>query len=298
VEKDDDDQEENSEVYFTITSQRSAEEHESQFGEGSYIQPRKGSSISAQEAVMSGFLNKRRPDGLGFFWQLRFFILTRSRLSYFKAQSDTRAHAQLGQLAMKDVIAVQWDEGSTEFVVVIANSQRPPYTLKAESPEDAERWVDAIVMNAPRIAAMKGGGGGSSVASEAESESMAGKRHEYEVGALREIPEEEDAATATEDAAAEDATAHNADDADSLILPPRRPTQGGDQRRASSAGTTSRPPVSSAQDIDETIWDGLPQSRRTQQQQQQQQQQQEEEQEDDDDQGSVSTRLMFASVRP
>ena len=149
---------------------------------------------------MSGFLNKRRPDGLGFFWQLRFFVLTRSRLSYFKAQSDTRAHAQLGQLAMKDVIAVQLDKGSTEFVVVIANSQRPPFSLKAESPDDAQRWADAIVMNAPRIAAIKGGSGGSSVASDGGRESMAGEERDYEVGALREITEEDGAGTATEDA--------------------------------------------------------------------------------------------------
>ena len=286
VEKDDDDQEDNSEVYFTITSQKAAEEHASQFGEGSYIQPRKGSSISAQETVMSGFLNKRRPDGLGFFWQLRFFVLTRSRLSYFKAQSDTRAHAQLGQLAMKDVIAVQLDKGSTEFVVVIANSQRPPYTLKAESPDDAQRWADAIVMNAPRIAAIKGGSGGSSVASDGGRESMAGEERDYEVGALREITEEDGAGTATEDA-----TTVNDDDgvdADSLILPPRRAREGDDR----VSGTTAAPPASDAPDHnvaletgEEAIWDGLPQSRRRRQQQ-----------EEDDDQTSVSTRLMFASV--
>ncbi len=169
IAKDDDDQEENSEVYFTITSQNAAEEHASQFGAGSYIEPRKGSSISAQETVMSGFLNKRRPDGLGFFWQLRYFMLTRSRLSYYKAQADTRAHAQLGQLAMKDVIAVQLDRGSTEFVVVIANSQRAPYTLKAETTEDAQRWVDAIEMHAPRIAMMKPSRGNERLGSSAAS---------------------------------------------------------------------------------------------------------------------------------
>ena len=161
VAKDDDDQEENSEVYFTITSLQAAEEHASQFGEGSYIQPRKGTSISAQETVFAGFLNKRRPDGLGFFWQLRYFMLTRQKLSYFRAVTDTRAHAQLGQLALKDVIAVQLDEGSTELVVVIANSQRAPYTLKAERPDLAKQWVEAIEMHAPRILMMKGQGGAS-----------------------------------------------------------------------------------------------------------------------------------------
>jgi hypothetical protein len=35
VTKDDDDQEDNSEVYFTVTSQKAADEHASQFGDGS-----------------------------------------------------------------------------------------------------------------------------------------------------------------------------------------------------------------------------------------------------------------------
>ena len=187
IAKDDDDQEDNSEVYFTITSQNAAEEHASQYGAGSYIEPRKGSSISAQETVMSGFLDKRRPDGLGFFWQLRYFMLTRSRLSYYKAPTDTRAHAQLGQLALKDVIAVQLDRGSTEFVVVLANSQRAPYTLKAESTEDAQRWVDAIEMHAPRIAMMKTSrGGGRSNGSKASSVLSESDRHDSseEVGVV------------------------------------------------------------------------------------------------------------------
>ena len=117
VAKDDDDQEENSEVYFTVTSQKAADDHASQFGEGSYIQPRTGSSVSAHETVKAGALEKRRPDGLGFFWQRRWFVLTKSRLRYYKRSADTRAHAQLGQLALKEVIAVQLDKDSTEFVI-------------------------------------------------------------------------------------------------------------------------------------------------------------------------------------
>jgi hypothetical protein len=312
VAKDDDDQEENSEVYFTITSQKAAEDHASQFGEGSYIQPRKGSSISAQETVMSGFLNKRRPDGLGFFWQLRYFMLTRSRLGYFRAQADTRAHAQLGQLAMKDVIAVQLDEGSTEFVVVIANSQRAPYTLKAESPADARRWADAIEMHAPRIAMMKGGNGGStgggSVASAGSGgESMAGRSRDYEVGALRDIAEGDGGDDGNgEGSAGTAATRDGEDDSDSLILPPRRarPAQSNtngigagaaadddvppdpDTENYDRAGGHSGGEQEEEQEEDEALWDGLPQSRRRRQQQ-----------DESDQASSVSTRLMFASVR-
>ena len=117
VAKDDDDQTENSEVYFTITSQHAAEEHASRFGEGSYIQPRTGSSAAVEEAVMAGTLEKRRPDGLGLLWQRRFFRLTPRTLCYFRSDADTRAHAQLGQLELADVIAVQIDAGSAEFVV-------------------------------------------------------------------------------------------------------------------------------------------------------------------------------------
>ena len=124
---------------------------------------------------MAGTLEKRRPDGLGLLWQRRFFRLTPRTLCYFRSDADTRAHAQLGQLELADVIAVQIDAGSAEFVVgarpahlglplfvppsahvsppgaVLANSERAPYTLKAESPDDALEWVGAIRLHSPRI---------------------------------------------------------------------------------------------------------------------------------------------------
>jgi hypothetical protein len=277
VAKDDDDQEENSEVFFTITSQKAAEEHASQFGEGSYIQPRKGSSISAQETVMSGFLNKRRPDGLGFFWQLRYFMLTRSRLSYFRAQADTRAHAQLGQLSMQDVIAVQLDKGSTEFVVVIANSQRAPYTLKAETPDEARRWADAIEMHAPRIAMMKAGGGASSVGSgSVASDSRRRAGRDRETGELRGIAEEDGAS---------DGNGHGGvgDDAESLNLPPRGArARNGNGNSHDAQGGDDDDGEEEQQEEEGVLWDGLAQPRRRSQQ-------------DQDDGASVSTRLMFAS---
>lgn len=159
VTKDDDDQEDNSEVYFTVTSQKAADEHASQFGDGSmYIQPRRGSSITAQETIMSGTVSKQRPDGLGLLWQQRFFQLTRTHLRYFRSAADTRAHAQLGQLALKNVIAVQRDPDSTDFVVVMANSQRAPYTLRAENVEDMREWVKAIESHSPRIQSIKRAG--------------------------------------------------------------------------------------------------------------------------------------------
>jgi hypothetical protein len=161
VTKDDDDQEDNSEVYFTVTSQKAADEHASQFGDGStYIQPRRGSSITAQETIKSGIISKQRPDGLGLLWQQRFFQLTRTHLRYFRTAADTRAHAQLGQLALKNVIAVQRDPGSTEFVVVMANSQRAPYTLRTESVEDMREWVKAIETHSPRIQSIQRAAGG------------------------------------------------------------------------------------------------------------------------------------------
>ena len=42
-------------------------------------------------------------------------------------------------------------------VGVVANSQRAPYTLKAESAEEAREWAQAIEMHAPRILQMRGG---------------------------------------------------------------------------------------------------------------------------------------------
>ena len=46
----------------------------------------------------------------------------------------------------------------TEFVIIVANSQRPPYTLRADSPQRVSEWVEAIEMHAPLLAAMQGGG--------------------------------------------------------------------------------------------------------------------------------------------
>jgi hypothetical protein len=255
IAKDDDDQEENSEVYFTITSQNAAEEHASQFGAGSYIEPRKGSSISAQETVMSGFLNKRRPDGLGFFWQLRYFMLTRSRLSYYKAQADTRAHAQLGQLALKDVIAVQLDRGSSEFVVVVANSQRAPYTLKAETIEDAQRWVDVIEMHAPRIAMMKPGRGDERLGSSVASGALSSDHDGADRSTLRSSHTERD---------------HHGSAEEVVDVPPDTDRDGGGGDSASMRDEDELG--------DAAGWGGVPRS-----------------QDGQDDEGSVSTRLMFAS---
>jgi hypothetical protein len=58
-------------------------------------------------------VSQRRPDGLGFLWQQRWFVLTRTKLCYFKSQVDTRAHAQLGQIPLKQIISVQSDPDST-----------------------------------------------------------------------------------------------------------------------------------------------------------------------------------------
>lgn len=111
---------------------------------------------------MQGMLEKRRPDGLGLMWQTRFFTLDRQHLRYFRSAADTRSHAQLGQIELKHVIAVQGDAGSPEFVVVTANSQRAPYTLRSETPDEAAGWVSAIEIHSPRIRMMKRGGGSGS----------------------------------------------------------------------------------------------------------------------------------------
>ena len=102
-------------------------------------------------------------------WQQRFFQLTATHLRYFRSDADTRAHAQLGQLALKNVIAVQRDSDSTEFIVVMANSQRAPYTLRAESVEDMRAWVNAIETYAPLIQPSKHAGKGSTSGSRARS---------------------------------------------------------------------------------------------------------------------------------
>jgi len=113
VTKDDDDQEPNSEVFFTITSireQETARKTTAILGQ-QYVAPRKGSAVAASsEVVKAGMLAKRRPDGLSFLWQKRWFVLTNTKLCYFKSSADTRAHAQLGQIPLKHVIAVHTDE--------------------------------------------------------------------------------------------------------------------------------------------------------------------------------------------
>ena len=55
---------------------------------------------------------------------------------------------------------------------VIANSQRAPYTLKAESAEEAREWAQAIEMHAPRILQMRGGGVRESTGEEGSTEMM------------------------------------------------------------------------------------------------------------------------------
>ena len=55
---------------------------------------------------------------------------------------------------------------------VIANSQRAPYTLKAESAEEAREWAQAIEMHAPRILQMRGGAVKESTGEEGATETM------------------------------------------------------------------------------------------------------------------------------
>lgn len=102
-------------------------------------------------------------------WQKRWFILTRSRLHYFRMPSDTREQAQLGEVApshtssileyfkfnllnvsspqvsLSDIIAV-YEESATEFVIVVSNSQREPYTLKASNRQVSSKQGDIKIL--------------------------------------------------------------------------------------------------------------------------------------------------------
>ena len=95
--KDDDDQEENSQVFFTVTSDRDVQRARD-LGQV-FVPDRVGSSVNKAEEIKADYLAKRRPDGLGFIWQRRWFVLTRSRLRYFRSPVDTRSHAQARRAA-------------------------------------------------------------------------------------------------------------------------------------------------------------------------------------------------------
>ena len=154
VTKDDDDQEDNSEVYFTVTSSAEQDVAAELHGPEGYAMPREATDLqTARETLKAGQLGKRRPDGgLGFLWQTRWFVLTKSKLCYFKSDADTRYTAQLGKIPLKQIIAVHIDKpGRPEFVIIVANSARPPYTLRAESIASAEEWVAAIQAQSPRL---------------------------------------------------------------------------------------------------------------------------------------------------
>ena len=151
--KDDDDQEENSQVFFTVTSSRDAQRARD-MGHA-YQNHRTGSSVKKVEEIKADFLRKKRPDiGLALPWQKRWFVLTRTRLRYFRSPADTRAQAQLGEVSLADVIA-GYEESQTEFVVVVSNSQREPYTLKASSAAEKESWMSLIKQHMPSHAKRK-----------------------------------------------------------------------------------------------------------------------------------------------
>ena len=116
---------------------------------GRLVAPRAGTAVSKVDELMSGTLEKLRPDGLRA-WQRRWFSLSRSRLRYYRSNVDTRRHAQLGELSLAEVVGVH-SESPTEFVLVVANSLRPPYTLRASSATEAAEWVATIRDNAPRL---------------------------------------------------------------------------------------------------------------------------------------------------
>jgi hypothetical protein len=161
---------------------------------------------------------------------------------------------------------------------VIANSQRAPYTLKAETPDEARRWADAIEMHAPRIAMMKAGGGASSVGGgSVASDSRRRAGRDRETGELRGIAEEDGAS---------DGNGHGGvgDEAESLILPPRgaRARNGNGNSHDAQGGDDDDGEEEQEQEEEGALWDGLAQPRRRSQQ-------------DQDDGASVSTRLMFAS---
>jgi hypothetical protein len=151
VTKDDDDTEDNSEVWFTVTSAAEQDAASRTLGQA-YQGPRKGSAEIMSDSIKAGTLLKRRPDGLGFLWQSRYFVLTASKLCYFKSAKDVRAHALLGQIPLQHIIAAQREgAGNSEFTVIVANSQRPPYHLRAESASRAQEWLDTIQRHAPRL---------------------------------------------------------------------------------------------------------------------------------------------------
>ena len=81
-------------------------------------------------------------------------MLTANHLSYYRSADDTRGHAMLGRFPLADIIAAHADEGdqSAVFVVVIAASDRAPFTLRAGGAAEALAWLVDLRRLAPRLA--------------------------------------------------------------------------------------------------------------------------------------------------
>ena len=81
-------------------------------------------------------------------------MLTTHHLSYCRLADDTSGHAMLGRCLLADVIAAHADEDdqSAVFVVVIAASHRPPFTLQPGGAAEAVAWFIDLRRVAPRLA--------------------------------------------------------------------------------------------------------------------------------------------------
>ena len=81
-------------------------------------------------------------------------MLTTNHLSYYRSADDTRGHAMLGRFPLADIIAAHADEDnqSAVFVVVIAASDRAPFTLRANGATEALAWLVDLRRLAPRLA--------------------------------------------------------------------------------------------------------------------------------------------------
>ena len=81
-------------------------------------------------------------------------MLTTNHLSYYHSADDTRGHAMLGRFPLADIIAAHADEDnqSAVFVVVIAASDRAPFTLRANGATEALAWLVDLRRLAPRLA--------------------------------------------------------------------------------------------------------------------------------------------------
>jgi hypothetical protein len=107
--------------------------------------PLRGQAQLSNQLILEGHLRKFSSGALTSRWQKRYFVLRENELVYYSKKSEAgQPEAASVRFDVSRIKGVQQAQAGREFEIIIGRGNSRVYQLRADTPEGAKQWMDAI----------------------------------------------------------------------------------------------------------------------------------------------------------